>query len=134
MVGTMCDVQANIRSDEIMNKLLAEGYTPPSSAGTSSGDQPENCAPESPSTNTMVSKPEVSGSNARRRRAALHVMNDTDGVVQHEAVRKEHKPATQQRAGRGKSEMEQTLDVVNATPQQARASTLILILSLVPRS
>lgn len=119
----MFSLQANIRSEEIINKLLAEGFTPPSSAGTSSGDQPENCAPESPRADSVGSKPESSSGKSRRRRAALHVKNDSEGVVQNEGHRIAPRPTPQQRSGPGQPKTQQVASMPNNTPTQPRAST-----------
>lgn len=120
-------LQANIRSDEIINKLLAEGFTPPSSAGTSSGDQPENCAPESPRADSVGSKPGSASGKSRRRRAALHVKNDSEGVVKNEGHRKDPRPTTQQSSGPGQPKTQQVAGMSSNTPTQPRASTFHLL-------
>eukprot|EP00892_Ulva_mutabilis_P010635 jgi/Ulvmu1/7944/UM004_0177.1 len=116
-------IKANLRSEDIRYKLVAEGFTAPSSGGTVSGDQPENCAPESPRTNSVDSKTGSAGDKARRRRAALHVRNEADAVVRNEAARTEQQPATQQRSCTAKPRNGMALIPHKATPAPCRAST-----------
>lgn len=109
--------------------LLAEGFTPPSSGGTISGDQPENCAPESPKTDSVDSKTDSTSHKYRRRRAALHVRNEADGVVPNEALRKDQQPATQQRADAPRPHQDVASSHRN-TPGMSRASATHLRLGL----